>query len=123
VETKWEKKIYGPGDVARVTVTVTRPAPQDPLGLGVPLDPPVTQPAEGVDVSTSFQGFFPYVFDRDITNADGKVRLTLKLPPSAKRGPVDSYTYASLLHNAQGPACSDFEEYGYKWDVPAVMVR
>ena len=123
VETKWSKKVYGPGDVAKVVVTVSRPAPEDPAGLGLPLDPPVRQPAEGVNVSTSFQGFFPYVYDVGVTDADGKVAMKLKLPRNANRGPVDSYTYGSIVQNANGPACSDFEEYGYKWDVPAVMVR
>jgi hypothetical protein len=123
VDTKWAGKVFGPGDVAKVVITVTRPAPEDPLGLGVPLDVPVGFPAEGVDVSTSFQGFFPFVFDAGVTDADGKVSMKLKLPRDAERGPVDAYTYASILHNRNGPGCSDFEEYGFKWDIPAVMVR
>lgn len=123
VETEWQKRVYSPGDTVRVTVTVTRPAPEDPAGLGIPLGLPTAQPAEGVDVSTSFQGFFPYVFDRDITNADGKAKLALKLPNKTKKGRIDAYTYAGLVHNSNGPACTDFEEYGFRWDVPAITVR
>jgi len=123
VETEWQKRVYAPGDKAKLTVTITRPAPEDPAGLGVPLGGPSIQPADGVDVSTAFQGFFPYVFDRSTTNTEGKVNLTLKLPKKTKPGPIDAYTYASKVHNANGPACSDVEEYGFRWDIPAIKVR
>ncbi len=44
IEAKAAGKRFKVGAVVPMTVTVTRPAEQDPFNLGIPLDSPVSQP-------------------------------------------------------------------------------
>src|SRR5918999_3760457 len=49
------KKVYDVDDVVPVQVDVTRPAHEDPLGQDQQIDPPTSQPAEGVTVGIGLQ--------------------------------------------------------------------
>lgn len=113
VKTEWNKPVYKPGEVVKVTVTVTRPGSEDPLGNGIPMDGPVAIPAEDVLVSTSFvvnPPYYPYA--GGTTDANGQVGLKIKLPKKVK-GPVDVMTYARVIHNQSGPACTEVTEQGF----------
>src|SRR5688572_15989931 len=41
VKAEWDKRVFTSKETAAITLTVTRPAPEDPLGLGIPTDPPI----------------------------------------------------------------------------------
>lgn len=121
VRTKWEAKTFARGETARVTVTVTRPAPEDPLQNGIPVPSPVGIPAEGVLVQTSLPDYFPPLWDQGTTNEAGKVKLGIRLPRDAKLGPTYAATYASVVYNGNG--CPDIEEFGYLQEWPAFVIR
>lgn len=122
VETSWNKKVYKRGETAVVEVTVTRPAHEDPFELGIPIDPPFSVPAEaGIPVTTAvITNTFPPPFGRGETDDAGKV--TLKIPlKDLKAGKFDTATYASKWTNENG--CPDIEEWGWKPESPAFIVR
>jgi hypothetical protein len=121
VTTKWSAKSYRPGQLAVVTVTVTRPGPEDPLGFGVPVAVPVGLPAEGVTVQTSLPDYFPPPWDYDVTGADGKVKLKIRVPRDATPGRVYTASYASIVYNGNG--CPDVEEFGYRHEWPGFLVK
>jgi hypothetical protein len=122
VETKWSKSTYKVGDKAKIEATVLRPGPEDPLNLGIELNSPVLVPAEGVTVTTTLHVGFPPLFSRAKSDADGKVVMSLPLTPRTK-GKVFASTVATMMHNANGPACSEVEEIGQHHDVPAFVVK
>ena len=45
---KGQDKVYEVGETAKVVITVTRPAHEDPAGLGIYQEPPESFPAENV---------------------------------------------------------------------------
>ncbi|HEX2057669.1 MAG TPA: hypothetical protein VHI71_04795 [Actinomycetota bacterium] len=122
VLTEWSRDVYPPGATVEVDVTVLRPGPRDPFGLGVPWDPPHQEPVEGAKVVTSFSVGFPPVWGGGHTDADGKLHLAIKLRPDI-RGPVYAMTRAWIIYNEQGPDCTQVEEWGRKVDDPAFVVR
>ncbi|HEU4480611.1 MAG TPA: hypothetical protein VFS18_01890 [Actinomycetota bacterium] len=122
IETRWSKRVYRRGDTVKVEVTVTRPGQKDPLNNGIELNPPVTYPAEGVNVTTTVVQGFPYPYGGGVTDADGKVVIKITLPRNVK-GKVMTSTEASLVHNQGGPACSEVREVEFKQEYPAFIVR
>lgn len=121
VETKWEQRSFARGEKARVTVTVTRPGPEDPLENGIPVPSPVGIPAEDVNVQTSLPDYFPPVWDYATTNEAGRAKLAIGLPRDAELGPTYASTYAFIIYNGNG--CPDFEEYGWLPEQPAFTIR
>ena len=122
VSTEWNKRVFRNTEKALVTLTVTRPAPEDPLGLGVPLDPPVTVPVEGANVWTSvLTGRYPFPYGFGQTDANGQVQFKIALGLLDKSGPYDVSHYASVYSNQGG--CPDIEEYGYLLESPGLTIR
>lgn len=81
------EKRYGPGDTAAIGLTVTRPAREDPLGVGVPLDSPVSRPAEGIVSAVAVSVADEYLFAfADPTDAAGKATARVKIPSSTPTG-------------------------------------
>lgn len=110
VDTPKEK--YAVGQTAIVKVTVTRPAHEDPAGLGVPIDPPVSEPAEDVNVGVGLtigRVFLPG-FAR--TNADGEATIKIKIEPYVRPGwaSADAYAWERQLETP----CFTVEENGYR---------
>ncbi len=123
VETQWPKKVYRQSEKAVVKVTVTRPAHEDPAGLGVEFEPPTSVPEAGVNVATSLQtGIYPYPYAHAVTDANGQATLKLPLTDVPKKGTFDAQTLVWKIQNQGGAACSEIEEYGYKYDPRAVTV-
>lgn len=123
VKVDWGKKTYRPTDKAIAIVTVTRPAHEDPLGVGVPIDPPASFPEPGVTVATSLQtGRYPYPYGAGITDENGEVRLKIPLKDANKKGPLDAQTLVWKIQNQGGPACTEFEEYGYLYQPSAITI-
>ena len=122
VRTKWNKKVYSPGETIKVDITVLRPAGKDPFDLGVRFEPPHQTPVEDAKVTVAFTVGVPPVFGIGYTDADG--RLHLDIPFKSKvRGPIDSTTRASKVYNENGPDCTNPEEWGRKFESPAFVVR
>lgn len=112
--TVWIKpgaKSYPVGGMAKIQVTVTRPAPQDPAGLGVPLPRESGVPAPDVTVGVGLHigPVFSPGYAR--TDQNGKATVSIKIPGYAKAGPVgvDAYAYSII---AQTP-CYTLQEDGY----------
>lgn len=102
---------YRVGQAAKVAVLVTRPAPEDPLRLGLPLDPPARAPANEVVVGVGIHvgGVFLIAYGR--TDDAGKVVVAVKLPryTPRKTAAVDVYAYRVLTTTP----CFTFQEDGF----------
>jgi hypothetical protein len=122
VLTEWSKKSYRPGATVGVDVTVLRPGPKDPLGMGVTYEPPYQMPVEGAYVIVAFAVGVPPVFGLGHTDANGKLHLDIPLRPDL-RGPIYSTTRASVIYNETGPDCTNVEEWGRTVEAPAFTIR
>ncbi len=123
VEVEWDKDVYRRGEKAVATVTVTRPAHEDPAGLGITYEPPLSVPEEGVTVATSLStGRYPYPYGAGVTDANGQVTLKISLKDVPKKGPLDSQTLVWKITNQGGTACTEIEEWGYTYQPAAITV-
>jgi hypothetical protein len=116
VEAEWTKEVYRKSEKAEVTVTVTRPAHEDPADLGLPIDPPASAPVEGATVWTSvITGEYPYPYGYGVTDAMGQVHFKIPLK-KLEPGKWDVSHYADKWTNQGG--CPDVEEWGYLYESP-----
>lgn len=122
VLTKWSKKTYKPGATVGVDVTVLRPGPKDPMGLGVEYEPPHQMPVENAYVLVSFAVGVPPVWGAGYTDATGTLHLDIELRPDL-RGPIYSTTRASIVYNEDGPDCTNVEEWGRLIEAPAFTIK
>ena len=122
VEAKWSKRVYRRSEKAVVVVTVTRPAHEDPFELGItlPVEPPISVPADGVTVTTAIltDDFWP-PYGYGVTNADGQVKFKISIR-ELEPGKYDATHLASKWTNEGG--CPDIEEWGFTFESPAVTV-
>lgn len=112
LEVAPSKKAYKVGDTAQINVTVTRPAHEDPLGQGIPVDPPESFPAEGVNVGIGLRIGDVFLFGHAVTNADGvaKVMVPIKSYTPAGKAYADAYAWKT----AADTPCLKIEENGYR---------
>ena len=106
-----DKPSYKVGDTAVINVTVTRPAHEDPLGQGIPVDPPESFPAEEVNVGIGLRVGDVFLFGHALTNADGlaKVKIQIKDYTPAGKASADAYAWKTV----QETPCAKVEENGY----------
>lgn len=106
-----DKPSYKVGDTAVINVTVTRPAHEDPLGQGIPMDPPESFPAENVNVGIGLRIGDVFLFGHALTNADGlaKVKIDIKSYTPAGKASADAYAWKTV----QDTPCAKVEENGY----------
>jgi hypothetical protein len=111
LEVKGDKPQYRIGEVAKIHVTVTRPAHEDPLGQGIPIDPPMSFPAEGVNVGVGLRLGDVFLFGHNITDTEGHTIVKIKIESYAQPGPAsaDIYAWKSLVDLP----CLRVEENGY----------
>jgi hypothetical protein len=122
IKAEWNKRVFTNTEKALVTITVTRPAPYDPLGLGIPIPELAPVPAEGVTVWTSvLTGRYPFPYGYGVTDADGQVNYAIPLKLLSKPGPYDVSHYASKWTNQN--ACPDIEEWGYLKESPGLTIK
>jgi hypothetical protein len=93
IEFEADKKTYRRGDVAEITVMVTRPAKEDPLNNGIPMDRPYVEPASGVTVGVGLHVGRVFLPGAAITDAEGKAVIQIKIESYA---PVNKWIDASL---------------------------
>jgi hypothetical protein len=106
------KESYEIGDVAKFQANVTRPAKEDPLGQGIPMDRPYVTPAEGVfiGVGLMFKGgvFLPGF---GVTDANGDAVMKVKIQKYVKPGTVHASFFAWKTM-ADAP-CARIDETAY----------
>ena len=111
VALKADKSTYKVGQTAIVRATVTRPAHEDPLGVGVPLDPPTTMPAAEVSVGIGLRIRDVFLFGYSVTDENGKavIKVAIKRYAPAGKALVDGFAWK---RQAETP-CANVEENGY----------
>lgn len=70
---------YRLGETLKMPIVVTRPAHEDPAGRGVPIDPPASEPAEGVSVMGVTRVGEGFLYDTAMTDPDGKAMLSIRI--------------------------------------------
>jgi hypothetical protein len=99
------------GTAAKIDITVTRPAHQDPFDLGVEFEPPTSVPAEDVIVGVGLHVGQVFVPGFARTDAEGKTTVSLKLPRYMQPGVAEMTVYAwNVVHESP---CLRVEEDGY----------
>lgn len=102
---------YKIGSTAKIDITVTRPAHEDPADLGVELEPPTSVPAENVIVGIGIHVGQVFVPGFSRTDADGKATVAMKLPRYMMAGKASMTVYAwNVVHESP---CLRVEEDGY----------
>ena len=105
-------KQYKVGDVVKVPVEVTRPAEEDPLGLGVTFERPMTQPAAEVNVGVGISVGRTFLPGYGLTKEDGTTTVLIKLEryvPAASAH-VRAFAYKEIVYTT----CLIVEEQGYR---------
>ncbi len=111
IEIESPSKSYKLGTDAVIQVHVTRPAHKDPAGQGINIDPPVTQPAEGVLVGIGLTAGKVFLFGQGKTDANGDASIKVKLEKYAPKGWADISAFG-FTRDVETP-CFIVEEYGY----------
>jgi hypothetical protein len=111
VTMKADKPSHKVGDIARVNVTVTRPAHEDPANLGQPIDPPQSFPAENVNVGLGLRIGEVFLFGHSTTDANGEATVKVELKDYTPGGTAAGDGFAwNVLHES---VCARVEETGY----------
>lgn len=107
------KKSYAKGDTVKVPVLVTRPAEEDPLGLGVAAERPVSEPAEDVNVGVGISVGRSFLPGFGITNEEGKTTVLVRIEnyvSAPKMAHVRAFAYKEVVNTT----CLTVEETGYR---------
>jgi hypothetical protein len=112
IEFEADKKIYEIGEIAAITATITRPAKEDPLNNGIPMDRPYVEPAPGVTVGVGLHVGRVFLPGAGITDDQGKVVIRIKIESYAPAGKwVDASAYAwKVIHQ---DVCFTVQEDGF----------
>ncbi len=112
VQIKPLKKTYRRGEVVKVKVLVTRPAEEDPAGLGVPLERPASVPAEGVNVGVGISVGRVFLPGYGRTSPNGVATVGIKLARYVPSAPADVRAFA--YKEVVATTCLTVEEQGFK---------
>lgn len=112
IEAKPTAKIVPVGDTIKVKTNVTRPAQEDPLGQGIPMDRPYVTPAEGVNVGVGLLIGDVFLPGFAITDENGDAVIKIKIERYVKPGPVDAAFYAWNV--VQETPCATIQENGFR---------
>lgn len=121
VELHSMKKVYEVGETAKFHMKVTRPGPQDPVGLGQSWNPPMHDPAADVNVGIGLRVGQVFLFGVGATNAKGEATVGVKLLPytPARTAAADAVAWKVQHQNT----CLTVQEIGYTSDPRAFKVR
>ncbi|MDQ4144944.1 MAG: hypothetical protein M3198_14635 [Actinomycetota bacterium] len=112
VEVGKFKKSYSRGQRVKVAVEVTRPAHQDPAGLGVTFDSPTAQPAAEVNVGVGLSVGRVFLPGYGRTNEQGKTTVSIRIERYVKPGSADVRAFA--YRETVSTTCATVEEQGYR---------
>ncbi|HEV3473520.1 MAG TPA: hypothetical protein VG408_10030 [Actinomycetota bacterium] len=106
-------KVAEIGTTVTIKVLVTRPAKEDPLGQGIPMDRPFVEPAPEVIVGVGLSVGNVFLPGAAMTDEDGlaKVKITIQDYAPANKT-VNMSVYAWKV--AQQTPCLTVQEDGYK---------
>ena len=104
-------KAYRIGGRAAIDAVVTRPAHRDPLQVGPEFEPPASAPAADVNVGIGIHVGDVFVPGFGVTDENGEVRVTIKLPSYMRPGTASIDAYAWKIQ-ADTP-CLTLEEDGF----------
>jgi hypothetical protein len=112
IDAKATAKSFAIGRSAKVAVTITRPAGEDPLGNGVQVPSPTFVPASDIYVGVGVNLGDVFLPAFGVTGADGKAVIDIKLKDYAvpTKAQVSVYAY----HTDVDTACMRLEENGFK---------
>jgi hypothetical protein len=113
VEIKpFPKKTYKVGEVVKVKVEVSRPAEEDPVGLGIGFERPYSQPAEGVSVGVGVSVGRVFLPGYGLTDEEGKTTVMIKLEnyTPAAMAHVRAFAYKEVVYTT----CLIVEEQGFR---------
>ena len=100
------------GSVATIKVIVTRPAKEDPLGQGIPMERPYVEPAPGVIVGIGLSIGDVFLPGAALTDEDGRAVVKIKLEKWVPRNTwVDMSVYG--WKTVQETPCFTIQEDGY----------
>jgi hypothetical protein len=111
LELESAKPTYKIGETAIVKARVTRPADEDPLQLGVPLDSPEQYAAADVNVGIGLRIGDVFLFGFGITDANGEADIKIKLKSYTPTGTAIADGFA-WKRQFESP-CANVEENGY----------
>ncbi|MGH2808871.1 MAG: hypothetical protein ACRDKT_16520 [Actinomycetota bacterium] len=111
LEMKSAKPSYKIGETAVIKAKVTRPADEDPLQLGVPLDSPEHYAAPDVNVGIGLRIGEVFLFGFGITDQNGEADVKIKLKSYTPTGTAlaDGFAWKRQLETP----CLIVEENGY----------
>jgi hypothetical protein len=113
VEAATAKKAYRIGETARFPVTITRPAKEDPLGQGIPIeDRPMTMAADGVNIGVGLLFNDVFLPGFAVTDDEGQTTIKVKIERYVKPGPAQASFY-TWKNQADSP-CLRVEESGFR---------
>ncbi len=112
VAVKPFKKTYRKLDVVPVEITVSRPAEEDPAGLGVGVERPTSVPAAEVNVGVGISVGRVFLPGYGFTNQRGKVTVRIRLERYAPTttAHVRAFAYKTTFQTT----CLTVEEQGYR---------
>lgn len=107
------KPIYRIGETVAIDVTVTRPAKEDPLGNGIPMERPYFQPVAEVIVGVGLHIGRVFLPGAAITDDKGVAHVRIKIESYAPANQwADTSIYAWKI--VQSTTCATVQEYGYQ---------
>lgn len=116
-----QKKTYRAGETARIHLTVTRPAREDPAGLGVGIGHPLTFPASDVAVGVGLFLKGAFLAASNATDQEGVAVIEIDIPRKAPTGKVEASGFAWETH-FRG-ACLIVEEFGHRKDPKLFRIK
>ena len=113
IEAKPDRPVYLVGEKAVIHATVTRPAHEDPAGLGIEFEPPHSEPAANINIGAALMtGDNTFLFGFAVTNDKGKADIKIDLDKSeAGMADVDIYAWNDVLRIP----CLTVREYGHRY--------
>lgn len=113
IEAETAKKSYRIGEVASFPVVVTRPAKEDPLGQGIPMeDRPMTMGAEDVNIGVGLLFNDVFLPGFATTDEEGNTTIKVMIEKYVKPGPAQASFYT---WNTQADTpCLRVEENGFR---------
>jgi hypothetical protein len=116
------KKTYRRGEVVPFKVRVSRPSENDPIGLGVSMERPVSEPAGDVNVGIGLSVGRVFLPGYALTNQKGKATVRIRIQryaPAGKMAQVQAFAYKERANTP----CLVVEEQGYEARPNAFKVK
>ena len=112
LDVEQPKAMYRIGETAKIKVTVTRPAKEDPLGEGTPMERPYVEPAPGVMVGVGLYIGNVFLPGAAVTDDQGVALVRIKIEdwaPANKWADASAYAWKVV----QDSPCATIQEDGY----------